>query len=141
MAPLSRGYGETDAQAKQRALRGLVLSCAHVSLENGVAIALEAEDDKPTATLPPLTDEEFEELRKQHDIFTAGLMDDISFMQNAGAFLPRLLDFAERARKMLGRIEWEGWSNIDGGVCPSCARMENEGHKLGCEMAALVGNP
>lgn len=67
-------------------------------------------------------------------------------MRNA---LPRLLDFAERARKLLGEVEWSG--QADGGdgapVCPKCRAPVlgyRDGkpighHKPGCELAALLG--
>lgn len=52
---------------------------------------------------------------------------------------PRLLGFAERARKLLLAEEW-----IDDGErdtlawCPTCKAKEIDGHKPDCELAALL---
>lgn len=48
--------------------------------------------------------------------------------------LPRLLDFVERARKLLNRVTAaDGW-------CPGCRRTM-PGHESDCELAALIGKP
>lgn len=70
---------------------------------------------------------------------------DVQVMMAARNALPRLLDFAERARKLLLAEEWDR----DDTQCPTCKGFAPTdynrrgsvriGHKPGCKRAALLG--
>jgi hypothetical protein len=55
----------------------------------------------------------------------------------------RQLDFETRARALLKRIEWMGVAldpggRVKGDACPECCSPEGQGHRTGCELAALL---
>lgn len=86
-----------------------------------------------TAALPPLSDVEIANLRK---LLKHGGNDLLEHLDEP--LIMRLLDFHERTRKLLGKVEWH--AGAVAWICPSCAGAQDRGgHKPGCELAALLG--
>lgn len=99
-----------------------------------------------------LTEEEIAELRRLHDGGMAPPW-DLRAVQDRKALLdglPRLLDFVERSRALLKRIEWSGRDGAQR-ICPMCQGIPPKdftpadfpggyaGHGPDCELAALIG--
>lgn len=94
--------------------------------------------------LKPLTDEEIARW-KRHLQSSVQLESNARSLRDEDAL--RLLDFAERAKKLLGEMEWSasevGYHDEDTyKACPQCGALRVDGdHKPGCELAALIGKP
>lgn len=85
--------------------------------------------------LKPLTDEEIAILQGHAEVAAARFGAE-ELCGVPASQLSRLLDFAGRAKKLLGEIEWAvAWA------CPECLADKEDGHKPRCELAALIGKP
>lgn len=56
--------------------------------------------------------------------------------------LKAVLDYAQQERAeilgLLKEVEWNGYSQEGGNVCPCCEWFQSEGHKDGCKLAAMI---
>lgn len=93
--------------------------------------------------LKPLTDEEIAVLQGHAEVAAARFGAE-ELCGVPASQLTRLLDFAERAKKLLGEID-TNLSGDESSHCPNpaCGSPIGRGarHQFGCELAALIGKP
>lgn len=66
-------------------------------------------------------------------------MNDAEFIATARTAWPEDLAWRERAERMLKLLEWIFVPGQQLPVCMICRKKYSEGHKINCELAALLG--